>query len=306
MQKLRSEIIKNKIQQININKMKKSIFSLLFACLVGTTFAQKKTTETATIAPTAKFSGTIEYEMTMRLDVEQLKATNPEMAANIPDVINMTEKLIVNNNMGRLERDMRGMMGGFRRPGQAAPATPTPEEAKKRAQFTPQTLLDFSNNKMYTVSSFLKDSVNIDKVYTEKTMEFTKDFVDAKKTKKILGYNCQKATLKTKDDTYTVWYTTEMGISYSPVAVGSAQARGMRMGGKNSPVKAPEIPTIFIENGVILSIEGTDLGYEAKSIKKDTLPEIEMTLPKDARKVTDDEAAEMRKKRMAGMGWGNR
>ena len=287
--------------------MKKSIFSLLFACLVGTTFAQKKTESvTATVTPTAKFSGTIEYEMTMRLDIEQLKASNPEAAASIPDVINMTEKLIVNNNLGKLERDMRGMMGGFRRPGQAAPATPTPEEAKKRAQFTPQTLLDFSTNKMYTVSSFLKDSVNIDKVYTEKTMEFTKDFVAEKKTKKILGYNCQKATLKTKDDTYTVWYTTELGFSYSPVAVGSAQARGMRMGGKNSPVKAPEIPTIFIEKGVILSIEGTDLGYEAKSIKKDTVPETEMMLPKDARKVTDDEAAEMRKKRMGAMGWGNR
>ena len=71
-------------------------------------------------------------------------------------------------------------------------------------------------------------------------------------------------------------------------------------------LKAPEIPTIFIENGVILSIEGTDLGYEAKSIKKDTTPEAEMMLPKDARKVTDDEAAEMRKKRMGAMGWGNR
>ncbi len=284
--------------------MKKSIFSLLFACLVGTTFAQKKT---ESVTPTTKFSGTIEYEMTMRLDVEQLRASNPEAAANIPDVINITEKLVVNNNLGKLERDMRGMMGGFRRPGQAAPVTPTPEEAKKRAQFTPQTLLDFSNNKIYTVSSFLKDSINIDKVYTEKTMEFTKDFVDAKKTKKILGYNCQKATVKTKDDTYTVWYTTEMGFSYSPVAVGNAQARGMRMGGgRNSPVKVPEIPTIFIEKGVILSIEGTDLGYEAKSIKKDTAPEAEMTLPKDARKVTDEEAAEMRKKRMGAMGWGNR
>jgi hypothetical protein len=31
-----------------------------------------------------------------------------------------------------------------------------------------------------------------------------------------------------------------------------------------------------------------------------------MTLPKDARKITDEEAAEMRKKRMGAMGWGNR
>ena len=281
--------------------MKKSIFSLLFACLVGNTFAQK----TTAVAPATKFSGTIEYEMTMRPDFEQLKASNPDAAANFPDVINMTEKLIVNNQTGKLERNMAGMMMGFRRQGQAAPATPTPEEAKKRAQFTPQTLLDFSNNKMYTVSSFLKDSVNIDKVYTEKTIEFTKDFVVDKKTKKILGYNCQKAVLKTKDDTYTIWYTTEMGFSYSPTAVSGNQMRGMRQG-RNSPVKMPEIPVIFIENGVILSIEGTDLGYQAKNISKDTAPEAEMALPKDARKVTDEEAAEMRKKRMSTMNWGGR
>lgn len=229
----------------------------------------------------------IEFEATVRIDVESIRQNNPEAAANIPDVFNYTEKLFVNGNLGKVERIFPMMMGGGRN---------NPQQQQRMMnqfrRFIPETYWNFSEKKVYTFSTLPKDSVNVDKYVVEKTIEFPQNIKkDEKKTKKILGYNCKKATLKTDDDTYTIWYTTELGFTYSPL---SQSTQGMQRWGRGS-ANAPKLPVIVIENAVVMAVEGTDIGFEAKKISKDEVQEI--TMPTDAQKVTEEELREIFQKR---------
>ncbi|GIV30080.1 MAG: hypothetical protein KatS3mg028_1146 [Bacteroidia bacterium] len=233
------------------------------------------------------FKGMIEFEATVRIDVESIRQNNPEAAANIPDVFNYTEKLFVNGNLGKVERIFPMMMGGGRN---------NPQQQQRMMnqfrRFIPETYWNFSEKKVYTFSTLPKDSVNVDKYVVEKTIEFPQNIKkDEKKTKKILGYNCKKATLKTDDDTYTIWYTTELGFTYSPL---SQSTQGMQRWGRGS-ANAPKLPVIVIENAVVMAVEGTDIGFEAKKISKDEVQEI--TMPTDAQKVTEEELREIFQKR---------
>jgi hypothetical protein len=135
----------------------------------------------------------------------------------------------------------------------------------------------------------------------ERELKANTDIKEDKKTKKILGYNCKKATLKTEDDTFTIWYTTELGFTFSPMG----QTAMMRMGGRGG-ANAPKIPGILIDGVVILAVEGTDIGFEAKKIDKVDVPLDIVKIPTDAQKVTQEEFDEIIKQRRAMMGGGRR
>lgn len=236
------------------------------------------------------FKGMLEYEATIRIDVESIRQTNPEVAANIPDVFNYTEKLYVNGNWGKVERVFPFMtMGGRLNPQQQQ------RIASQVRRFSPETFWNFSEKRIYGVTALPKDSVNVERYMVENPIIFTENLKkDEKKTKKILGYTCKKATLKTEDDTYTIWYTTELGFTYSPLAQNfSTQRWG---GGRNNRMsQLNKLPTIIIENAVIMAVEGTDIGFEVKKISKDEVQDI--ALPADAQKVTNEELAEIIQKR---------
>jgi GLPGLI family protein len=260
--------------------MKKiTLISLILLFWQINIFAQKNT-----------FNGILEYEVTIRIDVENIRASNPDAAANIPDVFNYTEKMSVNGDFGKLERIINfPMRTGNQQQNQQA--------QNMMRRFIPETYWNFAENKVYTVSSLPKDSVNVDKFMIEKSVTFTTDIKEDKKTKKILGYNCKKATLKTKDDTFTIWYTTEMGFTYSPMSQSNSTMMrfGNRGGGANA--SRPPMPIIVIEKGVILAIEGTDIGFEAKKITTETINPETLKIPTDAKKVTEEELREMMQKR---------
>ncbi|MCS6795008.1 MAG: hypothetical protein RMJ97_06385 [Raineya sp.] len=254
--------------------MKKALFTIALLWQ-GWTFAQNS------------FKGMIEYEATVRIDVESIRQTNPEAAANIPDVFNYTEKLYVNGNLGRVERIFPMMMGGGR-------INPQQQQRMMNQfrRFIPETYWNFSEKKVYTFSTLPKDSVNVERYVIEKAIEFSQNIkFDEKKTKKILGYNCKKATLKTEDDTYTIWYTTELGFTYSPLSQSTSSMQRWGRGGGNMP----KLPVIVIENAVVMAVEGTDIGFEAKKVSKDEVQEI--TMPTDAQKVTEEELREIFQKR---------
>ncbi len=240
----------------------------------------------------SKFVGVIEYEATVRINRE---GTNAEANPNMPDVFNFMQKLHVNGNNGKVETIINfGNFGGQRN------NTASVQQGNRMRRFIPEIFWDFTAKKTATVTSLPKDSVNVDKYMIEKELKANTDIKEDKKTKKILGYNCKRATLKTEEDTFTIWYTTELGFTFSPMG----QTALTRMGGRGA--NAPKIPSILIDGVVILAVEGTDIGFEAKKIDKIDVSLDTVKIPVDAQKVTQEEFDEIIKQRRAMMGGGRR
>jgi GLPGLI family protein len=240
----------------------------------------------------SNFVGVIEYEATIRINRE---GTSAEANPNMPDVFNFMQKLHVNGNNGKVETVIN--FGGQRT------NTTNTQQTNRMRRFIPEIFWDFAGKKTATVMSLPRDSVNMDKYMIEKDLKASTDLKEEKKTKKILGYNCKKATLKTADDTFTIWYTTELGFTFSPMG----QNAMMRMG--RGGANAPNIPSILIDGVVILAVEGTDVGFEAKKIDKIDVPLDTVKIPTDAQKVTQEEFQEIAKQRrgaMRSMGNGGR
>ena len=83
--------------------------------------------------------------------------------------------------------------------------------------FEQQTFLDLANRQRIDVLTVKKDSAS--QTYrSDKPMPTAADWKESDKTKKIAGYTCHKATASRRKETYTVWYTTDLPFTYSPVA----------------------------------------------------------------------------------------
>ncbi|GAB4128765.1 MAG: hypothetical protein Fur0027_12710 [Raineya sp.] len=237
------------------------------------------------------FKGVLEYEVTVRINRDNLPAeasNNP----NIPDAFNFNQKLHVNGNEAKQEVI-------FNFPTRRGNNPQQQRNNNSFRRFLPETFLNFSENKVYIVSNVPRDTVNFDKYVVEKSYTFTPDLkLDSKKTKKIAGYNCKKATLKTKDDEFTIWYTTELGFTYSPLALGSAaMGRMWGMGRRGGNQQTTEFPSIVIENAVIVSIEGSEIGYDLKKVSLENVEPNFVKVPADAQKVSDEELAEIMRSR---------
>lgn len=100
-----------------------------------------------------------------------------------------------------------------------------------------------------------------------------KDWKEGKKTKKIAGFECQKATCTVEDVEYTVWYTTALPGTFSPMA-------------KIFPPAA----------GVVLALESDDQAYLATNVAQQVKVAKPAALPADAVLLTPDE---MKAKRRA-------
>jgi len=260
--------------------MKKIFLSLLFLWQTGL-FAQNS------------FVGVLEYEVTVRINRDNLPAeaaSNP----NIPDAFNFNQKLHVNGNAAKQEIIWNFPMRTGSNPQQQQRA------GNQFRRFMPETFINFAEKKISIVTNIPRDTVNFDKYVVEKNYTATPDLkLDNKKTKKIAGYNCKKATLKTKDDEFTIWYTTDLGFTYSPLALGSeAMGRmwgmGRRGGNQQNNI---QFPAIVIENAVIVSVEGSEIGYDLKKVSIEKVETDLVKVPADAQKVTDEELAEIMKSR---------
>lgn len=259
--------------------MKKVLLSLLFLWQISG-FAQNST-----------FKGVLEYEVTVRINRDNLSAeasNNP----NIPDAFNFDQKLYVNGNEAKQE-----VIINF--PARRGNNPQQPRNNTSFRRFLPEVFLNFAEKKVYVVNNIPRDTVNIDKYVVEKSYTSTPDLkFDNKKTKKIAGYQCKKAVLKTQDDEFVIWYTTELGFTYSPLALGSgAMERMWGMGRRGNNSQGTQFPSIVIDNAVIVSIEGSEIGYDLKKVSTENVEADFVRVPNDAQKVSDDELAEIIKSR---------
>ncbi len=241
-------------------------------------------------APT---SGKITYEGMRQIDRSQMRMVingqevrprvdspgspgAPDAPEGMPETISFTQKLIFSGTMAKEERDRpQNMMISRTVDGAGGPAGERrPRERRMSPPFEQQTFLDLANRQRIDVLTVKKDSMT--QVYrSEKPMPDATDWQTASKTKKIAGYTCQKATATRRKQPYTIWYTTELPFTYSPVA-------------DLTPPK-----------GVVLQIESDTESFKATGVSSEAVAEAAVQPPKGANVVSADELEEMRRKGMA-------
>ncbi len=81
-----------------------------------------------------------------------------------------------------------------------------------------ETLIDFKNNFLYQIGHLNKSK----KISTTDSLTLTNQtFELSNETKKILGYNCKKASIIINSNTITLWYTNDLKTKAGPIGLGA-------------------------------------------------------------------------------------
>ncbi|MBC7572340.1 MAG: GLPGLI family protein [Spirosoma sp.] len=248
-------------------------------------------TTLATVAITALLygqtptSGKITYEAMRQIDPSQMRMVvngqevrpgSPDAPEGMPDVISFTQKLVFSGTMAKEERDRQPNIT-IRQTRDGAPGGPGAADRRERRMngpFEQQTYLDLANRKRIDILTIRKDSAS--QTYrADKGMPTATDWTTTGKTKKIAGYTCQKATALRRKQTYTIWYTTELPFTYSPIA------------------------DLTPPTGVVLQIESDSESFKATGVSSEAIAGNTVQPPADAKVISDEEMQDMRKKGMA-------
>jgi hypothetical protein len=249
----------------------------------------------ATIPVFAQKSGVITYEVTARMERGGgfNRGGGGDDNAQVPDVVTFNQTFTFNDNVGKLTTE-RPDFGGQRR------QRPDGDTARRRGNRGPGgpnaqggpggrpggrmgmgmgmgmgfggQYVDLANKKYEQVFSTFGDDKKL--YYTEEDFVYTTNSKSSDKTRKIAGYTCKRATVQLKDDTYTVWYTTDLPFSFSPI-------NGL----------LPE------QHAVVLAAEGGRRAFTAKSVELKPVSD-DLTIPAGAEKVSQEKMREIRKEQM--------
>lgn len=270
-------------------------------------------TEAAWAQTTAPTSGTIAYETMRRIDPANMRiningqevrpgGTLPNgQTFNVPETTEGTETFQFAGQWAKREpMDRRNGGGQFRMMG--APGgpggpgggggdanaggggqQPSPDQMRRNMErmrnmrFPVEDVLytDLSTGKTFTITAVTVDSTHKDYYRSEQAASRPADWEVSGKTKKILGYNCQKATCTVKDQPCTVWFTTDLPFTFSPA------------------------PNFTPDKGVVLLIESDDLMYRATKVNAGAVDEASLKPSTTAKAVTKEELADIRRKAMA-------
>lgn len=239
-------------------------------------------------------SGKITYEVMQKVDVSQMRVVingqevrpgsvdAPTM--DIPESRSFAQYFIFSGHYGKEEQDRT--TGGitirqFTQEGGPGPGgQPQPDGPGNRnfsgRPFERQVFLDMATPKMVEVLTVKKDSTTR-QYQTEIPLKRVSGWQESGKTKKIAGYSCQKATVPFRNVTYTVWYTTQLPFTYSPIA------------------------SLTPEKGVVLQIESDNEAFKATRIDDLPVKQSDVTPPQTAQFVTPDELNTIRQKAMADL-----
>ncbi|MBO0948494.1 GLPGLI family protein [Fibrella forsythiae] len=257
----------------------------------------------------APASGTIAYETMRRTDLSNMRiningqevrpggAMPDGRTFNPPETVEGTESYRFAGQWAMREpMDRRNMMqmrfqgGGPGGPGSGdgngggggGQQGPTAEQRQRMERFRNMrppieetTHTNLATGKTYTITALTVDSTRKDYYQSEQLVSRPADWEVSGKTKKILGYNCQKATCTVKDQPCTIWFTTELPFTFSPA------------------------PNFTPDKGVVLLIESDDLLYRATKVAAGTVDEASLKPSTTAKPVTKEELGEIRRKAMA-------
>ncbi|MBD2722489.1 GLPGLI family protein [Hymenobacter armeniacus] len=250
--------------------MKNTAKDLVLTCSLGLLAAG---------AALAQTSGRINYEATQRTDMSQVrviingqavKPGSPDFPTDIPESRSFGLTLSFAGNYAKEQREggamvMRTVEGG---PGAA------PQVSSIARPIEETVYLDLANRTTTTVLTVKKDD-GATAYRSEAPIPAPANWTVTAQTKKIAGYTCRKATVPYKKETYTVWFTTDLPFTYSPVR------------------------DLTPEKGVVLALESEDQQYRAAKVDLKPVPEAEVQPNATAQKVTPAELKDAREKAMA-------
>ncbi|WP_421830566.1 GLPGLI family protein [Larkinella sp.] len=267
------------------------LYRTVAAALIGLHLA----TQLANAQPT---SGKISYEVMQKIDFSQMRMVingqevRPDGAdapAGMPETRSFVQHFIFSGTHGKEEQDRNsggGIMvrqviqdgGGGPGPGPGGPGGP---EGRGNRNFNGRPFeravyFDLAAQKTVEVLTIKKDSVT-SHYQTEIPLKRVTVWQETDKTKKIAGYLCRKATVSFKNIPYTIWYTTELPFTYSPIS------------------------SLTPEKGVVLQIESDNEAFKATKIAAQDVKESDVMPPQTARVVTPEELNTIRQKAMADM-----
>jgi hypothetical protein len=223
-------------------------------------------------------SGTILYEGARKIDPSQMKIViNGEEvkpgsadAPDLPTVASFSQSLIFSGKYAREEREMprpviRTLDGG--------PGGPEREEVMKmEPPFAEKRYLDLQSEKIIRMLEVKKEKKSYQ---AEESFTRASGWQDSDKTRKIAGYTCRKATCPWKGETYTIWYTTDLNFTYSPIR-------------ELTPKK-----------GVVLMVEGSEESFKATKVDAKPVKLTEVQPAAGVETVSVEELNDRREKAMA-------
>lgn len=237
----------------------------------------------------AQTAGRISYEGTRRIDQSRMRIVvngqevrpgSPDFPADIPDVRSFAQTLSFAGDYAReTQEGGGGMMMRTTVDGPGGPGGPgggrAPQTTRLGRPFEESIYLNLKDRSATTVLAIKKD---------DKTTEYRADAPIGKaegwqltdQTKKIAGYTCRKATVPFRKETYTVWLTTELPFTYSPIR------------------------ELTPDQGVVLAVEGSTEQFRATKIDlRAAVTEAEVRPAAQVQTVTAAELKDLRNKAIA-------
>jgi hypothetical protein len=223
-------------------------------------------------------SGTIVYEGARKIDPSQMKIViNGEEvkpgsadAPDVPTVANFSQSLLFS---GKYAREEREMPRPFIRTLDGGPGGPEREQVMKmEPPFAEKRYVDLQSQKMIRILEVKKEKKSYQ---AEESFTRASGWQDSDKTRKIAGYTCRKATCPWKGETYTLWYTTDLDFTYSPIR------------------------ELTPQKGVVLMVEGSEESFKATKVDTKPVALAEVQPTAGAEIVSAEELNDRREKAMA-------
>lgn len=247
---------------------------VLAGCLAG---------HSAAAQPAAPAAGRLHYEFTQRVDQQKVKITmldpngqeiktdGPGSTIELPSSMSAQKTLVYSGNYAKEEQAHDFQMAGGN-------ITVTPARAPATAlrhlppPVTDTQYFDLSARTTITVITIggTEYAAPAAPIPTPPA-----NWQDLPQTKRIAGYLCHKATVPFRKETYTLWVTTELPFTYSPVR--------------------ELMPT----RGVVLALRSDQEEYTATKLTPEAVPEAAVRPGPEARPTTEAELQELRAKAQA-------
>lgn len=234
----------------------------------------------ATAPALAQTSGHIQYEVTKRIDPnsirvvvngEVVKPGSPNFPTDIPETRTTGMSLVFAGNYAKETRE-----SGAQRTTTTATngAMAAPQTTVVKSPFAETTYVDLPGRAVATVLTVTRD--NATTAYRSNApFAAPVGWTLTGQTRKIAGYTCRKATAPYQKETYTIWFTTELPFTYSPVR------------------------ELMPEKGVVLQLEGEKEQYQATKVDLKAVAEADVRPLETAQTVTAAELKDLRAKALA-------
>ena len=244
-----------------------TLAGLLAGALSGPAAAQ-------TAAPPA---GRLQYEATQRVDQQKVKITmldpsgqeiktdGPGSTVELPTALSAQQSLIYSGNFAQEERarNIQPMGGNI---------TVAPPAGRPTPRALPPAVLETRYFDLAARTTTTVATIGGTAYVTPAAPIPTPPagWQDLPQTRRIAGYLCHKATVPFKKETYTLWVTTELPFTYSPVR------------------------ELTPKRGVVLALRSDQEEYLATKLTAEAVPEAAVRPGPAARPVAEAELRELR------------